>query len=155
MLSESFCLSLFDGSSRNSWSKDPQFKSTFLEFAVANGSGSSYAFWLCNKELSACAIVVFGDEGGIHVVAQSISEWLLLLTFDCEISVSHDSAYFYREEDDIDYEPSDSHIAFTNFVRDNINKQPLTSMTECDAIVEAAREQYQAVLETLVAKYVA
>ena len=98
--SECFYLSANDKTGIMTWSEDPEFYNAFIEFAAANGSGSFYTLWLLEDDLDNCPVVVFGDEGGIHVVAANIRELLQLLTFDREISVDFDDAYFYKDEDE-------------------------------------------------------
>ena len=61
------------------WSEEEEFYNSFIEFAGANGSGSSYAYWLIDKDLNNCPIVVFGDEGGVHIVAENILQLLYLI----------------------------------------------------------------------------
>ena len=80
------------------WSADPEFTAKLVPFAQANGSGSFYALWRLDDraDLAALPVVVFGDEGGLHVVARNLRELFQLLGFDSEISVDWDSAYFYR-----------------------------------------------------------
>lgn len=83
------------------WSKDPGFSARLIPFAQANGSGSFYALWRLDDQmdLATLPVVVFGDEGGQHVVARNLRELFQLLGFDTEISVDWDSADFYRELD--------------------------------------------------------
>jgi hypothetical protein len=96
---------------RSGWSKDPQFLSRLIPFGQANGSGSFYSLWRIDdrSNLATLPVVVFGDEGGRHVVAQGLTELLQLLGYDCEISVEWDSAYFFKTEDQ---EPSEAHEEF-------------------------------------------
>ena len=44
--------------------------------------------------------MVFGDEGGQHVVARNLRELYQLLACNVEISVDRQEAYFYHDEDD-------------------------------------------------------
>ncbi|MEX3105965.1 MULTISPECIES: hypothetical protein [unclassified Streptomyces] len=84
------------------WSDDPEFTGGLIPFAQATGGGSFYALWRLDDrtDLATLPVVVFGDEGGQHVVARDLRELFRLLGFDTEISVDWDSAYFYRAEDD-------------------------------------------------------
>ena len=154
VFSECFYLADYDKGAMQSWSEDPAFTNAFVEFACANGSGSFYAFWAIQNDLNACPIVVFGDEGGVHVIAQNVNELLHLLTFDSEISVSHEDAYFYREDDDPDYEPSEQRDIYWNFVKKQLNLDPITSMEQCDDIVAVAQQKHQANLDAFLANYI-
>jgi hypothetical protein len=84
------------------WSKDPSFLSRLITFAQANCSGSFYALWRVDDraDLATLPVVVFGDEGGEHVVARNLRELFQLLGYGCEITVDQDTAYFYRDDDD-------------------------------------------------------
>jgi hypothetical protein len=86
----------------DSWSAKPAFLERVLAFAQANGSGSVYALWRPDDgaDLAKAPVVVFGDEGGVHVVARDIRDLLRLLTLDTEISVDWERAYFWREEEE-------------------------------------------------------
>ncbi|MFC9256400.1 hypothetical protein [Amycolatopsis thailandensis] len=114
---------------------DPAFLSRVIPFAQANGSGSTYAIWRADDEtdLALLPIVVFGDEGGEHVVARDFRDFLRLLGFDTEITVDHDSAYYYREEDD---DHSGSHEMFAEWLRE----RGLTPAEDPDALIAAAQE---------------
>ncbi|MGK4595357.1 hypothetical protein [Amycolatopsis sp. w19] len=116
---------------------DSAFLSRLIPFAQANGSGSTYAIWRADDEtdLALAPIVVFGDEGGEHVVARDFTDFLRLLGFDAEIMVDHDSAYYYRAEDD---DHSGSHELFVEWLRG----RGLTPSEDPDAVVAAAREAH-------------
>ncbi len=53
-------------------SQDKDFLDSIWEFAKADASGSTYAFWLAssNMNLGNAPIIVFGSEGGAHIVAK-------------------------------------------------------------------------------------
>ncbi|MFE6613610.1 hypothetical protein [Amycolatopsis sp. NPDC057786] len=116
---------------------DPAFLSRLIPFAQANGSGSTYAIWRADDEtdLAQSPVVVFGDEGGEHVVARDFTDFLRLLGFDAEITVDHDSAYFYREEDD---DHSGAHERFVEWLRE----RDLTPADDPDGVVAAAQEAH-------------
>ncbi|WP_037304706.1 hypothetical protein [Amycolatopsis orientalis] len=116
---------------------DPEFLSRVIPFAQANGSGSTYAIWRSSDEpdLALLPVVVFGDEGGEQVVARDFREFLRLLGFDAEITVDHDSAYYYRDEND---GHSGSHEDFVEWLRE----RGLTPSEDPDGVVAAAQEIY-------------
>jgi hypothetical protein len=127
------------------WCESETFINKFLEFATANGSGSSYAYYLIEEKLENCPIVVFGDEGGIHVVANSTQDLIHLLTFDIEISVDHDSASFYKSEKY--YTESDCKEEFDHWVKSNFNLNAIKTDTETETIINAAQEKHKAILD--------
>jgi hypothetical protein len=152
--SDGFSLNTYDKTGMSSWSSHPDFLRVFVDFASANGSGSTYAFWVIEEELARCPIVVFGDEGGIHIVADSVGQLLQLMTFDTEITVNFDQAYFYREDDDDDYEASEKRNVFLAFVESETGAAPITSMEQCDAVIAAAQYRYKGRLDEFVAQYI-
>jgi hypothetical protein len=120
------------------WSKDPEFLRRLEPFAQANGSGSVYALWRHDDrtDLATLPVVVFGDEGGQHVVARGPRELFQLLGYDCEISVDWDEAYFYRAADD---EHRDEHEAFVAWLDEHFGLAPAG---DADAVVAAAQAEY-------------
>ncbi|WP_409490889.1 hypothetical protein [Amycolatopsis sp. cmx-11-12] len=114
---------------------DPQFLSRLIPFAQANGSGSMYALWRSSDEtdLALLPVVAFGDEGGEHVIARDFQDFLRLLGYDAEIMVDHDSAYYFREEDD---DHSGSHDEFVEWLQ----QRGLAPAEDPDAVVAAAQE---------------
>lgn len=143
--SECFYLKTSTDYGLDNWCESKEFIDAFLEFATANGSGSSYAYWIIDEDLEKCPIVVFGDEGGIHVVANSTKDFIHLLTFDVEISVDHESAYFYK--DDEYHEESDCKEEFDNWAKENFQLNALQTNEETEVIIDKAKEKYQTKLE--------
>ncbi|MFD3374134.1 MULTISPECIES: hypothetical protein [unclassified Streptomyces] len=96
------------------WSDDPEFTGRLIPFAQATGGGSFYALWKLDDRADPAAlpVVVFGDEGGQHVVARHVRELFQLLGFDTEISVDWESAYFFRDEDDPHSDGHDEYAAW-------------------------------------------
>ncbi|MDH6129618.1 hypothetical protein [Kitasatospora sp. GP82] len=119
------------------WSKDPDFTARLVPFAQANGTGSFYALWRLDDraDLATLPVVVFGDEGGLHVVARNLLDLLQLLGFDSEISVWWDSAYFYRGRD---HRHSHGHGQFVAWL-DRHFGLPVTQ--DPDAVVAAAQAE--------------
>ncbi len=150
--SECFYLDTPDDISLSSWSEDETFLKSFIEFAAANGSGSVYAYWLIDKNIENCPIVVFGDEGGILVVSNNTQELIHLLTLDVEISVGLYGVSFYKEEDidkDDDYEynePSQYKEEFAAWAQTNFGLKALETTEETEIIVEKAQTKYQSKL---------
>ncbi|MFK0249674.1 hypothetical protein ACIQUM_33665 [Amycolatopsis azurea] len=114
---------------------DPEFLSRLIPIAQANGTGSTYAIWRSSDEpdLTKLPIVVFGDEGGEYVIARDFRDFLRLLGYDVEITVDHDSAYYFRDED---HEHSGSHELFVEWLR----RQGLAPAEDPDALIAAAQE---------------
>jgi hypothetical protein len=133
------------------WSTDPGFLDSIKAFAQANGTGSTYAFWEDEKEksLDNMPIIVFGDEGGIHVVAENLLQLMHLLSFDAEISVDHEEVYFYKDEDE--HEGTDDHETYCEWLKENFN---LDELTDTSKIINKAQENYKAKFDAWVKLYV-
>lgn len=140
--SECFGLTITDDKTGiKTWSEEEAFYNSFIEFAGANGSGSSYAYWLIDQDLDNCPIVVFGDEGGVHIVAENTQKLIQLLTLDTEISVDFDKAYFYQDEEY--YEESENKEEFRNWVKNEFDLDAIESNEEADEIVAQAQRKYK------------
>lgn len=147
--SQGFGLYEDDKSGISSWSEDSDFLDKLMPFAQANGSGSMYVLWNngSGNSLSDLPVVVFGDEGGYHIVAKNILEFMQLLTFDTEISVDHEEVYFYKDED---YEESENLQEYINWLKENFNLNPIE---ETESILENAQEKYKADFDKWVSQY--
>ncbi|HKY22536.1 MAG TPA: hypothetical protein VJM31_15090 [Vicinamibacterales bacterium] len=84
----------------DTWSADRTFLRALFPFAMANGSGSMYALWNSGESADPndWPVIVFGDEGGVWVVAKNAIDFLSLLAFDAEPMIDHDSVIYYRDE---------------------------------------------------------
>ena len=124
---------------------DQEFRARLIVFAQANGSGSQYAIWRVDdrEDLASLPVVVFGDEGGEHVVARGLPDLFHLLTADVDPIVDHDEVSFGPVDD----EPSGGHEAFVTWVRDRFGLGPTT---DPDAVVAAAQREYGARFEAWV-----
>ncbi|WP_300978390.1 hypothetical protein [Flavobacterium sp.] len=151
--SENFYLGNFDKRGLKTYSKNGTFINAFIEFAGANGTGSSYGFWVLNEDLNECPVVIFGDEGGIQVIAGNFRQLLQLLSFDHEPSVSYDEVSFYFDEEDEDYEHSESHEEYVLWLQLNFGLQPITTDEETELIIEKAQQKYQKQLNEFIAQY--
>ena len=150
--SECFGLTITDDKTGiKTWSEDEEFYNSFIEFAGANGSGSSYAYWLIDKDLNNCPIVVFGDEGGVHIVAENTQKLIQLLTLDTEISVDFDKAYFYKDEEY--YEESENKDEFQEWVKEQFNLDAIEENEEADEIVEQAQRKYKQKFNDFLVKF--
>jgi hypothetical protein len=122
------------------YSGDVNFLHSILEFADADGMGATYGFWLRNntKSLEEAPIVIFGGEGGNHIVASNILALFQILTYDVEPMVSWDKVYYYKDEDD--FEASEQSESFKRWLYDNFK---INETNNADIIVKAAQEKYQ------------
>lgn len=158
----------------SSYSENEEFLKRLMTFASANGSGSAYALWDngTGKALNEMPVIVFGDEGGVHVVAKNILELMHLLTFDSEVWVDHAGASFgggflepdsdgeeaeddeseadENDEDDDELEPSFYTEHYKDWLRNSFG---LDRVTNPDRIVKAAQEEYKASFDAWFKQY--
>ena len=120
------------------WSEDPAFLARLVPFAQANCSGSVYALWRVDDQPdnAGLPVVVFGDEGGQHVVARNVRELLQLLGYGPEISVDHDQAYFYLDDDW--YEPRAYHHDYVAWLAEQFGLAPAA---DPDQVIARAQEE--------------
>jgi hypothetical protein len=149
--SESFYMHSIDKTGLKTWSENEEFYNQFIEFAKANGTGSSYAYWLIDDDLNNCPIVVFGDEGGVHIVAENTSKLIQLLTYDVEISVDHENIYYYKYEED--YQESENREEYLDWVKENFGYDPILTKEETESIINEAKEKYQIKLNEFLWKF--
>lgn len=120
------------------WSADPAFTGRLIPFAQATGGGSFYALWRADDRTdpSGLPVVVFGDEGGEHVVARTVRELFQLLGFDAEIMVDWKEAYYHRDAD----EPhSPCHERYTAWLDRHFG---LRAAADPDAVIAAAQAEF-------------
>lgn len=149
---DGFALIIEDKAMLKTYSEDEKFLSSFVEFAQADGTGSIYSFWLRNNntDLNKAPIIVFGSEGGYHIVAENLKALMQILTYDAEPMVDWDRAYFYKDEED--YEPTPRHKQYVKWLADNFNISPIQDAGE---LVGEAQDQYQDELVNFVKTYYA
>lgn len=137
---DGFMLRAEGKSAVSSWSDNPHFLECLFPFAAANGTGSFYAIWNdgTNKKLSELPVIVFGDEGGVHIVAENTLQLMHLLTYDTEITVDFDKTYFYKSDEF--YQESDDHLEYISWLKSNFN---LNIIENPDKIIENAQKKHK------------
>lgn len=141
------CIDNKDGL-KSGWSKNNDFLNKLLPFAQANASGSFYAFWINDnsKPLNQLPVVVFGDEGGEHIIAENILQLLHLITFDTEISIDEDRATFKKRRK----KPSENLGKYLEWVKENYN---LDRIEKPETIIKNAQEKYKNSFEEWCSQY--
>jgi hypothetical protein len=130
-------------------SADAAFQEKLMPFAQANGSGSFYALWDDgSKSTSDMPVVAFGDEGGVHVVAENARGLLQLLCFDAEPMIDFDEVTYYKNEDD--HEPSDKHDEYVEWLKQELDLAP----ADPKAVMQAATAKHKAKFDAWFGKYV-
>ncbi|MFE0876074.1 hypothetical protein ACFW4X_14610 [Streptomyces smyrnaeus] len=135
------------------YSADPEFVGSFLGFACATLSGSDYALWRIDDraDLSSLPVVVFGDEGGIFIVARNVRELFQLLGCDRAIHVWDDCAEFDEDDQEHDRETSPDHDEYVAWLESHFGLAPPSHPNE---LVHAADEELGAQLASWVERFV-
>ncbi|TND10549.1 MAG: hypothetical protein FD123_191 [Bacteroidetes bacterium] len=138
--SAGFELGCFDKVGLRSYSENELFLDSIIEFARADGTGSTYGFWLRNntRDLREAPVIVSGGEGGMHIVAENIQGLLHILAYDAEPMVSWKKVYYYKNE--TDHEASPKADAYKKWMSDYFNAEPAA---DADSIVKSAQEKYE------------
>lgn len=132
------------------YSEEDEFLNSLIQFAQADGTGSTYAFWIkgLNEDLDIAPIVAFGSEGGYHIVSENISSLLKILTYDAEPMIDWDSIHYYRNDDD--YEPSRYIDAYRSWLEKNYQ---IGTVSNADEIVQNAQNRYQEEFKEWIGKF--
>jgi len=132
------------------YSKESEFLYSLIEFAKADGTGSTYAIWIKNNDesLENMPIVTFGSEGGYHIVSENIKRLLEILSYDVEPMIDWDAVDYYKDEDD--YEASENIEAYRKWLAENYQ---IEATNNADKIVEIAQEKHQKEFEFWMEKY--
>lgn len=121
--SEGFELRVDDSDKTARWhhSLDKEYFERLMVFAMADHSGSDYAFWVSEvgMSLEEAPIILIGSEGDLVVVAKNIKELLKLLSFGPEICT--DKFYILIE----DYEAPENAAIFRQWMVNKMNVQPI------------------------------
>ncbi len=141
-LFKGFCNS--DGKPVASKAKEKGFLEALLPIGAATGTGSVYAVWNDgkSKKVEDMPIVVFGDEGGVHVVAEDLGQLLAIVGADVEPMVDWDGVQYYKSKDD---EPSLRIAAYRKWLADEVGVKPATKP---DTLVRKAQKRYGAAFRT-------
>jgi hypothetical protein len=140
-LIKNFCGS--DGKPFASKANTKEFLAALMPLADANGTGSGYVVWNDgkSKSIDQMPIVIFGDEGGVFVVAQNLSELLQIVAADIEPSVDLDGVTFYRGAD----EDGSAQIgAFRKWLKENFG---VTAAKKPEQLVRKAQKKTQSAFE--------
>lgn len=147
--SSNFEVTCNDGKSMlGTYSTDTKFQKSFVGFANADRMGSQYMFWLRDEKalLLDSPIVVFGGEGGFHVIASNLKEFLQLLSCDMDPMISWSSATYFEDEYTA---PSDRHEEYLEWLSSN----NILAIENPKPILKKANSQHQDALNEFVKIY--
>jgi hypothetical protein len=150
--SQCFGLRAFEPDELSSWSgcEEDDYLRALIPFAQASGSGSFYALWVREKngDLDQSPVVIFGDEGGTHVVAKNAQELLRLIAFDAEPSIDLDEVSFRKDPEE---DPSEHVDTYKQWLKARLGLLPINDPNES---VKSAQAEFKADYDAWTAKYV-
>ena len=128
-----------DGEPLASKANEKKFLAALSPIGQASGTGSVYASWDdgTHRKVEDMPVVLFGDEGGVHVVAENLSELLAIVGADVEPMVDWDEVSYFKTPD---AEPSPEIDAYRNWLA-SVAIQPAKKP---DAIVKKAQKKLAA-----------
>ena len=142
-IADGFELFEFGEVKHDSWSDAPEFLDAFLPFGYATGSGSFYALWRVDDraDLAGLPVVVFGDEGGIHLTARDLRDLFRQLASDQPMWVDWEDASFceyegyHRERDG----GPEAHQAYLGWLEQHFG---LAAPDDPNELIKAARDEF-------------
>lgn len=137
--SQGFGLYIQNKSVLKRWRNNDEFLKRLYPFAQADGCGSMYVIWDNGNSdsLSEMPIVVFGDEGDIHIVAENLKDLLHITSYDVEISALDRVDFWEKGED---YEPSKDLFNYLKWLETEFG---LTQIKKPSKIVKEAQKKYK------------
>lgn len=137
--SAGFMLAVDDKEGLKSWSDEKAFLDALCPVGQATSSGAFYALWVANgADVDTAPVVVFGDDGGVHVLADGIATLLRILTLDVEPMIDHDGVDYYKDEDE--HVPSDNHEAYVTWLAKTFKLKPVKDADDALKLVKAANK---------------
>lgn len=149
--SNGFELAADDKAGLATWSDKPEFLGCLYPIGQADGTGSTYAIWRVEGELSASPIVAFGSEGGVHVVADNLATLLRILTFDAEPMIDFDGITFFKRKD---HEPSTGAELYSMWLERETSLEPVSGDAEVKKLVKAAQQRHGKAFEQWMRKLI-
>lgn len=124
-----------------------EFLDALCPLGQANGSGSLYVLWARDsaKKLADCPVLAFGDEGGIHVVAESALQFMRLLTLDAEPMIDQDSLVFMKDDGEA---PSPGAKDYAAWLEKQFHLKPVKDSAEVEVLVRSTQSMLEKPLQS-------
>ena len=135
--------------------KCKKYESSFLIFAQATHSGSSYAFY---KKPGAengdeWPVIVLGDEGGGVVLAENIFGLMRFLTLNyVEPYINSDDGQSFDlyVDNEIDHESAPSNEAYKMWIKQDFGLAPILTIEQAkEEIITPAIHKYQSIIQPI------
>ena len=142
-----FALAVDDKKLLRPFSEKREFLDALCPLGKANTSGSIYALWARDegKSVRESPVLVFGDTGGVHVVAESPLHFLRLLTLDAEPMVDAESVLFMKDDGQT---ASPSATAYGGWLEHHFRVKPVRNAAEVEVLVRSAQGLLEKLLQS-------
>jgi hypothetical protein len=141
-----FALAVDDKKLLKPFSEKREFLDALCPLGRANSTGSLYALWARGegKSTRESPVLVFGESGGVHVVAESPLHFLRLLTLDAEPMVDEGSVLYLKEESD---PPSPRAKEYAGWLEHHFRVRPVRDAAEVEVLVRSAQGLLEKLLQ--------
>ncbi len=115
-----------------------EFLDAMCPLGKATSAGSLYVIWAREsvKQIGDCPVLAFGDEGGVHIVAENSLQLMRILTLDAEPMIDSESLVFMKD----DGEPASAGAQeYAVWLEKHYKQTPVKSVAEVDLVVRTAQ----------------
>ena len=135
---QGFSLALDDRSKLMPFSEKREFLDALCPIGPANGSGALYVLWTREavKEVGDCPVLVFGDAGAVHIVAENVLQFLRVLTLDAEPMIDGESLIFMKDDGG---PPSPGAPAYATWLETHFHLKPVKGVAEVELLVRSTQ----------------
>jgi hypothetical protein len=141
-----FALAVDDKKLLKPFSEKREFLDALCPLGRANGSGSLYALWARDhgKSVRESPVLVFGDAGGVHVVAESALHFLRLLTLDAEPMIDESAVMYLKDDGET---PSPRAKEYAGWLEHHFHVRPVRDAAEVEVLVRSAQGLLEKLLQ--------
>ena len=142
--SRGFKLAVHDRSGLVPISGKREFLDAICPLGPANGSGAFYALWAreAGKDVRDRPVLAFGEEGGVHVVAEEVRQFLRILTLDGEPMIDEESLLFVT-----DPTPSPGARNYASWLEKHLHLKAVKDLAEVELMLRSTRVMLEAPLQ--------
>jgi hypothetical protein len=142
-----FSLALDDKATLMPFSEKREFLDALCPLGQANRSGSRYVLWTREvaKDVAAAPVLAFGDQGGVHAVAENALQLMRLLTLDAEPMIDRESLIFMKDEGEV---ASPGAHDYAIWLEHHFHQKPVKDVVEAELMVRSAQSLLEKPLQT-------
>jgi len=136
--SRGFSLARDDKSGLRAFFEKREFLDALCPLGKASSSGSIYVLWARDhdKQLRNAPVLAFGDEGGVHIVAENALQLMRILTLDAEPMIDAESLVYMKDAGDA---PSPGAKEYAAWMEKQFHQAPVKDAAEVELMVRTAQ----------------